>query len=395
MLNRNNLFVELYENTKIPYCYDSLIYKSKPASIYSNTQKNDTNVKKSTCYSNSLAPSYFNYKIKNDFKLLKVIQSNKGYSICINNAFSSANDYIKYKFKQKSKANILRSIKRLELCFDITYEHIYNDISDHKYNMIMNSLKMMLKTRFNYKNKVNEVLTDWDFLVTTFIGQIRAKTGSFFIVYSNKTPISISLLYHFKDIIFSGVIAFDMDYQKFGLGHVVIHKQLDICIDKKIKILEFGYGDLEYKQRWSNLIYNFENHIVYNKHSLTSRFLGRFEFFLITLKEYLKRHNIDVWVKKFKKIISFKKRINTNKLQFESVYSIDNLESCNFKEEINWKSTEYGYLLRFVYDFMYSNTVHVDAVKVFSVEKTPHVFIISANDKNQKININHLSYKSL
>src|SRR5690606_41905928 len=77
----------------------------------------------------------------------------------------------------------------------------------------------------------------------------RSKRASFFVIYDGDHPIEISLNYHLNDVLFSSISSFDIDYAKFGLGHIEIHKQLEWCLehgDRKSTRLNSSHVKISY-----------------------------------------------------------------------------------------------------------------------------------------------------
>src|SRR5690606_19884949 len=194
-------------------------------------------------------------------------------------------------------------------CFDINYKMFYGKIEKEEYDFLMNSLKKMLVKRFKQRNNVNERLHEWDHFHKIIFPLINQKKASLFVIYDEKKPIDISLNYHHDKIFFSAIASYDIDYAKFGLGHIDIYKQLEWCILNHYQIFDLGMGDMEYKSKWCNTIYKFNHHFIYQKRSIYSALITSSLIKKIITKQYLRNKKIDVL---YKKITSLFKRNKKN-----------------------------------------------------------------------------------
>ena len=116
---------------------------------------------------------------------------------------------------------------------------------------------------------------------------IQSKQASLFVIYDNKKPISITLRFHSNKIIFDTITVFDIDYQKFRLGSLSIIKMLDWAFKNNFKIFDLCKGHLDYKEKWSNIRYSVDNHIIYNKGFI---YIEKIILFAYYLFQKLKQH---------------------------------------------------------------------------------------------------------
>tara|TARA_R110002051_G_scaffold322204_1_gene412063 strand:- start:479 stop:1273 length:795 start_codon:yes stop_codon:yes gene_type:complete len=258
----------------------------------------------------------------------------------------------------------------------------YGQIDKDTYNFIMDSLFDMMQKRFSQLQIRNESEAKWEHTRTILYDLILKKRASLFVIYSGSKPIEISINYHFKGILFSSISSYDIDYSKFGLGHVEIVKQLEWCLANNHKIFEMGRGDLDYKRRWSNQIYNFEHHIVYLKDSFYGRLWSIKEVGLNRLKAYLKSKNIDLIFKNIKGKLSPKYDKNGY-----IEYKVETLNT-NFSEinipPIDLNQEAHAHLKKYVYDFLYSNIEHISQIKIFCLEEGK-AYIIKGEKTSVKI----------
>lgn len=190
----------------------------------------------------------------------------KGYAIHLA-PHPSVEDYLKTHLSKRRK-NILRSIRRLEQSFDIKYQMYLGDIEEENYRFLMGSLKDMIIKRFEQKGRKSDSLATWDKVFSTSMDLIKSEKASIFVIYTQTEPIAISLNYNYGDVLFSYISSYDIDYAKFSPGQIELCKQLEWCIKNGYTHFDMGWGDMEYKQWWSNKIYKLNHHIFYPKKSL-------------------------------------------------------------------------------------------------------------------------------
>lgn len=339
-------------------------------------------------YSINLVPGYMNCKLCDAhlYHTKKIPQHNWGYAIFLNSD-SNADAYLKNKFNSNFRTNLNRSIRRLETCFNISYKMYHGEITLKDYETLMESLRMMLVNRFRAINEPNNNLPKWMDICTDTFPLINQKKASLFVIYDGDRPIEISLNYHMDKILFSSISSFDLDYSKFGLGHIEIYKQLEWCYLNNYDIFEMGVGGMDYKRRWSNNIYNFEHHIYYKK-SLISNIHAFFEIRKILLKEYLKSKQIPLYFQKAKSALSPSKKVEDT---LRGEVKVEQLHSNEIPEpedllEINLENEAFRPLRKYVYDFMYGNPENIAHVGVFQLSGT-NSYIIKGSDKQIKITL--------
>src|SRR5690606_10337175 len=103
------------------------------------------------------------------------------------------------------------------------------------------------------------------------------------------------------NILFVSVPSYDINYAKFALGNVSLYKLLEWSVNNNYEVMDMAQGYLEYKRRWSNLIYEFDHHIIYSKKSTLNRISAQFEIQKLHFKNFLKSKDIDVLIEKLKK----------------------------------------------------------------------------------------------
>ena len=365
--------------TKILFKYDnSLFYSSKHKSVINDFKVNFI----------SLFPQYLTPEVSicANQKVKRLNQENLfGFGILLDGV-SDIDSYLNNNFKSSTRGPIKRKLKRLESCFNIQSKIFYGKITETEYNTIMSSLKNMLTNRFIQKNDSNEAFGKWENYLNTTLPLIKNKEASLFVMYSNEDIIGVSLNYHKNSILIGHIIAYNIDYSKFGLGNTIVYKLIDWSIKNGYSILDMGNGALDYKRIWSNFSYNYEYYIVYNK-SIAPFIIGQLEILKIKIKNLLKKLKIISTFRRVKKILITRKKREQNAIkpiEFEDI----NVNSFNEENHIKIKNINFSSpaLRRTIFNFTFKQQEHIDNIHVFKLdEKT---FIIKGKKCIQKITIN-------
>lgn len=384
---KTNFFVDLFEKREIPAIYSKILYLNDDQCLYDGLNKHTDASEIGDLYTVALIPDYFKPVLKNHKAYVEKSgnQENLGYAIFVKNV-QSIDDYLKTQFKSNHKV-IKRNITRLESCFNIHYRLFHGDISNESYDFLMGSLHEMLVRRFAQRKNDNKKLKEWDIIVNNTFELIKNKEASLFVIYDNDKPIDISLNYHHHKIVFSAIASYDIDYHKFGVGHVEMIKLLEWCIKDRYEVLELGYGDLEYKRRWSNHIYNFKYQVIYNQNALLMPFIAKLHFHKLTLKEYLKAKKANPLYQNVKERLTFKKPKGSNEdseLNYEKI-SITEQDRFELITKVDPETEDYMHLRRILYEFLYSGIEHKDNTSVYKITDKPQSFLIKGKNNTQQI----------
>ncbi len=55
--------------------------------------------------------------------------------------FKGVDDYVKSQFSTKARGNLSRALRRLEHCYDISYQQYHGTIEKQEYNTLMSQAK--------------------------------------------------------------------------------------------------------------------------------------------------------------------------------------------------------------------------------------------------------------
>ena len=384
--NYIDFFDDIFEKKNgVPEFYSSISYSKNDYLLFDSNNENSS-TDKNIFFSLKYVPNYLSLKLKKEHQYVtRKIYDVKGYSIYLN-GINSIDDYLQTQFKSKKRGSIRKYIKRLESSFNIRYKMFFGDIEDGEYDFVMQSLRKMLDDRFNQRQGTDIYKKDWAKFKNIIIGLIKEKKASLFVVFNENEPIAITANYHFENkIFFYGIPSYDIDYSSFRLGHIVIHKELEWCIENNYLVFDTGRGDFDYKKKWCNHIYNFDYHLIYKKKSLLAFLLFQKEYFKVNLINYLKAKRINVLVFKLKNLLRKKEDVKikevVNKYELLNVDKTDNYDLSN---EINQIDKRCLRIKKIINDFLYLNVEHISNIKVYSIEDD-RKFLITGKNKNQLI----------
>lgn len=380
ILKKTNFYTNLFEKNSIPNIYNlemSGINTMIPSEIKEQLFDDKTCV-----FHFDFFPNYLDFKIEklSSYNLIKIEQK-LGFAINLKGHISAA-DYLKTQCSTQHKKNITRAVNRLESSFNIKYITFYGSIEYSQYILAMNSLRQMIKKRFQVREGENKILKNWQHYLETTYRLINEKKASLFVIYNNDKPIEVSINYHYDAIMYSAISSFDLDYGKFSLGNIEIFKQLEWCLSNNITFFDMGYGDLEYKRKWSNQIYKFESHIISQKLKLLALIYSKYLTLKYKLIDYLISKNINNKFYTFINKLRKPKTNNTRQYKFE----IEVIEKLSFNNitEVNINTNNYAFLRRPIYDFVYKYKEHVSSLKIYNISNT-NSFIVLGKNNNIKI----------
>jgi len=375
MFESSNFYKDFFELNSIPNIYNVFGYFDKK--IERKFSSVNYKFKNPKIYSFKFFPSYLDYKllIPKNFRIQKVKQK-LGFAIYIKDN-NTIDEYLKECSTQHRK-NVIRAINRLESCFDITSKMYFGDIPADHYHFIMGKLKQMIINRFNQRNGRNKTIDNWEYYANSTLDLIKKKKASLFVIYNKETPIEISINYHQESIMYSSISSYDLDYGKFSLGNVDIYKQLEWCMSNNIHFFDMGYGDFDYKRKWTNHIYDFEDHVIFHKLNFFGVCYAVFKKYTYKIIDYLISKNIN---DKFYQLIKQKKESDSTIYNFEynlipTTKLIDNVNGML----INLNLDEYQFLRKPVYDYLYKNQKNQNDIYVYQTNDKSNLYILKDND---------------
>ena len=371
-----------YKENAISECYSYIGYSNENKMLFNWGERKNYPLETRKIYSVKNVPAYFKTQIANEETYtIKKHKQVKGYSICLD-GHSEVDIYLKQQFKDKGKT-IKRYIRRLETCFDIKYKLFYGYIDKEEYDFLLGTLKKMILERFKQRGEESESIAIWEQIFKTAHGLINAKKASLFVIYHGNKPIEIALNYNYDKILFSYISSYDISYSKFGLGHVEIYKQLEWCIANGYRFFEMGWGDLDYKRRWSNAIYNFEHHLIFPKKSILAHFYALIEGGKTELITYLIAKKVNVYYRNAKNFLKRKKNEPVNAIQY-SLETVENMQSLQNLVPLDYYDDKNSFLHPIVNDILYTSMEHIRDMKLYEL-KERETYIVQGKKYCQKI----------
>ena len=376
-----DFYFDLFEKGIFPEVVDNVLYSSDNSKMQ-RPQKSPTATMlqmNGLFYLNNV-PDYLDLKLKPGYKS-KTFPLAKGFMADLS-GYMNFSDYLKNNLKPRLRTAVKSSIRRLELSFNITYRVFYGEISQEEYDSLVNSLYHFILRRFDELKEENARINEWERFHQLFLPLIRQKKASLFVIYNDGKPINISLNYHYDKIFFYAIPGFDIDYSKFGLGHIMLYKQIEWCFQNNYKHFDMSMGDLDYKRQWCTNDYYFERHLIYLPKSLNQSILAQLVVFSTKMKLYLKSKNIHLIYLRLIRLLKGKKPITeqetTTELGNIQAYTTP-LESIELKEyilcEIDFKYEKYSFLLRHLYDYLFTHQLPINDLIVYEIKPNKEYII--------------------
>ncbi|KAA5825608.1 GNAT family N-acetyltransferase [Algibacter amylolyticus] len=299
--------------------------------------------------------------------------------------YKTIDDYFSEQVGRKKIGNINRRKKKLERCFNISYQLFYKTvIPKDTYLALMRAFKALLIEKFKSRKEFYPV-TDgyfWDFYTDTIHPMIANGEASLYVVYNNKNPISLYLCYHFNSLTVGVIPVFDVNYYKFGLGSITIMNLFEALTDKGFNKFDFYKGEYGYKKDWCNKIYNYEYHLIYEK-SIISSGLAAFVAAKLKLKQYLRQKGVNDFY--YKTIFKLKNR-KAPEPKYYQITSILDTDIANMSlKPLSLLEKTNSELKKEVYNFLYANNLHFEAIELFQLENDS--YIIKNNNENQYVKL--------
>lgn len=320
-------------------------------------------------------PEYFNVK---DLKSSTKLQCKKVYqytgSLMNIEEFASTEEYINNKFSSKNRREFRGNIRKLETCFNISYKFINEALSQEEFDFIFGKFHDLLSIRFGEKGFQYHHLEEqkWNYYRELVFKMLQTKQASLLVISHDEEPIGITLNFHSETVLFETITVFDPDYFKFSVGKTSIIKLLDWCFENNFKISDFSKGAFDYKEKWGNLTYKFNYHILYDSSSLQSRLTASALERFFKLKLYLREKDLGSKYRKLKHKFSG----NAKATKPVSEFKIEKLETFTPDEtykQITVNKTENKSLRKYLFMFLFANPEPENNVKVYEKEGSYYI----------------------
>ncbi|WP_298537836.1 GNAT family N-acetyltransferase [uncultured Algibacter sp.] len=331
-------------------------------------------------------PKYFEIDNSIEVENIKSIKINQypGFLINLEN-YSDFNDYFRATFSKRSIQKLNRYNKRLENCFNLTEKMLWGSDTDKlEYDFVFKHFHKLLTKRFEDKQITNNNLNpeEWSFYKDVAYPLLLENKAGLYVIYSDDIPISVRLLYFSEDIIFDAITVFDIDYTKFHLGKLSIMKMLQWSFKENYKIFDFSKGYFDYKESWSDLKYNFEYHIHYDRNSISSFLLANSLSVFFNLKQYLRDKELN------KKLHKFSFFLRKKKSKSLSPQLIITEELITYDEDalaqVSLQDRKYSFLKKHAFDFLFLNSEHLKNLAVFEITSQSNTSYLLKGENNSQ-----------
>ncbi|WCO03090.1 GNAT family N-acetyltransferase [Psychroserpens ponticola] len=330
----------------------------------------------------------FNPPKSSGLKLKKMFQY-QGFLMDVSE-FKDKDEYINAQFSSKNRREFRSNQRRLETCFNITYEFINEAVSRDKFDKLFKQFHTLLNERFEDKQVNYHHLSHnkWAYYTELVFEMLKEKKASLLVIYNEEEPIGITLNFHADTVLFETITVFDPDYYKFSIGKTSIIKLLEWCFENGFTISDFSKGDFEYKHKWGNLAYDFNYHILYDSKSIKSILTSKYIELFYNLKLYLRKKKVNEIYRKYKFLFSGNKsKENTRHSNFK-MSNINEFDENDY-DLIDFYSDDYKFFLVFIYSYAFATSEPIQNVKVFrSKENSTETYLISGSKKVQQVVFN-------
>lgn len=367
--------------------FGAIKFYKKSSGVYVNIGKNITNGNYYSINANAQdfkgnmfmiydVPSYFKVAPPENSKLkLFKINQYKGFATELQD-YASFDDFFTAQFKSGSRYKYRRNVKRLEACFDIDYKIYNGHISEEEYEHICKFLKKNLSRRFGFLGLDNNIVSKWTYYHDLMFKLINSGEGVLTAIYDAGKPIGISFGFLSEKTMFFAITSFDIDYMKYNLGHTTIMKLMQWCFDNGYEVYDFSKGQYEYKDRWTNLTYNYECHILYDSTSIIARARALYYTNYFKLKQFLRDRNINRLYTQLKHKLKGNDSISIAKFSIEKLEALP--ETISEKNSIDIKEDAFVDVRYHVYQFLYNNPEKAKDLKVFQAANKNIYYVLGA-----------------
>lgn len=326
-------------------------------------------------------------RTKNKGFVVKKVSQYQGFMSFLGD-YDNFDEYFNNQFSSKSRYNIRKNYRILESNFNVSFKVFKGAIDKSEYDFIFEKLIELIKKRFYSLGKDNNIVNLRDYYYSLCYELILENKASFNVLYVDEDPIAISMSFLSDKELFFAITTFDIDYRRYNLGHILIFNMMKWCYQNDILIFDYSKGEYDYKKRWSNKSYSFENHIIYDSKSFKSRLIGGYLYNYFVFKQFLRDKKVNTLYSKAKFIFK-KEEMKLTNVRFKR------LNNFSLSSE-NYEKIERGYTKKIiklknikgaVNDVLYSNPpVGIDNIDLFK-SKVSEVYLLKIEEKYFSINL--------
>jgi hypothetical protein len=300
------------------------------------------------------------------------------------NGVKDLSDYLNQRFGKSSRYKLRREQRKLEHCFNISYKMYFGEMSQETYDFIFEEFYKLLAVRSIEKGIENNVNFKYKAQYYERVHQmILNKDASFFVIYNGKKPIDVCLNFHVENTLFQYIRTYDIAYSKFNTGYTDLMKQIEWCIENKVKSISFSKGDFYWKRRWCNTVYDYDYEVFYNVRSIKAILaVNRFRLIKSSI-QLLREMNVIKMYHYFKDKRRLANRPEpTSKIELlEPNYNFDSSEMA----KIDLYTKQYDEYRRLVFEFLYQSDEREKDISAYAIKNETNFFLVKGKKNNAKI----------
>ncbi|USD24808.1 GNAT family N-acetyltransferase [Flagellimonas marinaquae] len=263
-------------------------------------------------------------------------------------------------------------MKRLEKCFDIEFRSYFGEITETEYNNLFIAFQEMIENRFSQKGVEHEGLKRWNEYKNNVFELILQQKACLNVVLERNRPISMSLAFCHQNICVSAITSYDIDYYKFGLGQTHMVKCIEWCLENGFERYDMMWGELPYKNEWSNDTYFYNDHVLYVGDSLISRIKANMVVLAAKIKKKKFYSRLIDSSQKFSKTKNSSTEEGTMpKYEVREIGGLD--EVANFERLQEEELDALTFLKRPLCEFQYINSEHYSSINVYKSDDFSYI----------------------
>lgn len=322
-------------------------------------------------------------ELPNNMGIRKVRQY-KGYLTRFDK-YEDFKDFFSGHYSSSTRMKLRKNERKLKTNFKIQYRTFFGDISKQEYEELMDYVFDLIEFRFKSLKLDNDILHKKAYYRNLFYDMILAKKAIIHQICHNQQPIAVSLSFLSENSLLYAINTFDTRYRRYNLGHISIMNMVKWCFENNISILDYSKGTYDYKLRWANETYCFENHIIYDKNSFKSRITSSLLSNYFALKQYLRDKKFNETYVKLKFILNTKRTDSKNKKMMKIVdFPVEKLDEESY-EIVNQEQLMDIEIAGRVYDLLYSKPQSLDSVKILKNKKNALEYVVIASGISKRI----------
>ena len=193
MLKKLNFSFAFFERNSVYPFYKSVHNRTNGSILNNNSSENAAEYFNDICIVQYIPP-YFELEVDKEnspFDLYKIVAI-PGFRADLE-SYVNVEEYMKGQLTKGVMKTIKSRLRRLENCFDITYEMYCGSITKEKYNFLFDQLELMINRRFSQRNEAHFGLKKWAFYKENAYQLILDKRAAFFLISDgDRTKLSLS-----------------------------------------------------------------------------------------------------------------------------------------------------------------------------------------------------------